>query len=100
MPFVLLCIVWLSWGVSYPVTAIALAGFDVMTLRVAAPCLGAGVLLLQAAFAGCRFAIPRDAWSDLAISALLNMAVFPVCMNFGVYLMGPGRTSILVYTMP
>lgn len=100
MPFVLLCIVWLSWGVSYPVTAIALAGFDVMTLRVAAQFLGAAVLLAQAASAGRRFVIARAAWPDLAISALLNMAVFPVCMNFGVYLMGPGRTSILVYTMP
>src|SRR4051794_31598436 len=96
VPFVLLCVVWLTWGVSYPITAIALAGFDVMSLRLAAQFLGASVLLLQAASAGRGFAIPREAWPDLTISALLNMAVFPVCMNFGIYLMGPGRTSIIV----
>ncbi len=100
MAFVLLCIVWLSWGISYPITAIALAGFDVLTLRSAVQIVGAAALLVQAAAAGRPLTIARDAWPDLVVAGLLNMAVFPICMNFGIWLMSPGRASILVYTMP
>ncbi len=100
MAFLLLCITWVSWGVSYPVTAIALAGFDVMTLRCTVQIVGALALLSQIVLAGRSFAVEREGWRDLAVSGLLNMAVFPICMNLGVHLMSPGRTSILVYTMP
>lgn len=98
--FLLLVLVWLIWGVSYPLTAIALQGFDVMTLRCLVQLLGAGALFLHAALRGQSFAVEREAWPDLAVSGLLNMAVLPVCFTLGVYLLGPGRTSILVYTMP
>ena len=100
MAFILLCIIWLSWGISYPLTAIALTGFDVMTLRTAVQIVGAAALFVQAAAAGRRFAIQRQAWPDLVVAGLLNMAIFPICMNLGIYLMSPGRASVLVYTMP
>jgi drug/metabolite transporter (DMT)-like permease len=96
----LLVLVWLIWGVSYPVTAIALKGFDVMSVRCFVQLLGAGVLFLNAAANRQSLAVEREAWRDLAVSGLLNMAVLPVCFTLGVYLLGPGRTSILVYTMP
>ncbi|HVH73429.1 MAG TPA: EamA family transporter [Stellaceae bacterium] len=98
--FLLLVLVWLIWGVSYPVTAIALKGFGVMTVRCLVQLLGAGALFLHAGLRRQSFAVEREAWRDLAISGLLNMAVLPVCFTLGVYLLGPGRTSILVYTMP
>jgi drug/metabolite transporter (DMT)-like permease len=100
MAFILLVFVWLIWGVSYPVTAIALKGFGVMTLRVLVQLTGAGALFLNAALRRQSFAVEREAWGDLAVAGLLNMAVLPVCFTLGVYLLGPGRTSILVYTMP
>lgn len=100
MAFILLVLVWLIWGVSYPVTAIALKGFGVMALRCLVQLIGAGALFLTATLRGQSLAVDREAWPDLAVSGLLNMAVLPVCFTFGVYLLGPGRTSILVYTMP
>jgi drug/metabolite transporter (DMT)-like permease len=100
MAFVFLCTVWLTWGLSYPLTAIALAGFDVFTLRTSVQLVGAAALLLQVVAARRRLIVPREAWGDLVVAGLLNMAVFPICMNFGVYLMSPGRASVLVYTMP
>jgi len=100
MAFLFLCTVWLTWGISYPLTAIALVGFDVFTLRASVQVIGAVALMLQALAARRRFRVPREAWPDLTISALFNMAIFPICMNFGVYLMSPGRASVLVYTMP
>lgn len=100
MAFVLMCTVWLSWGLCYPMTAIALAGFDVMTLRVAVQIVGALALLAQAVLSQKRLAIRREAWPDLVIAGLLNMTILTICMNLGVYLMSPGRASVLVYTMP
>ncbi len=48
MPFVLLGCVGLIWGVSYPITAVALTGFDVLTLRCLIQALGASAMLVQA----------------------------------------------------
>lgn len=100
MPFVFLPVIWLSWGIAYPVTGIALGGFDVLTLRVLVQLLGALALLLQVKLAGVSLAVEREAWADLVVTALLYMTVMPLCMTLGMYLMSPGRTSVLIYTMP
>ena len=47
-----------------------------------------------------RLAVEREAWPDLVIAALLNMTILPISFTVGVYLLGPGRTSGLVDTMP
>ena len=100
MPFILLGIVGLVWGVSYPITAVALGGFDVLTLRCLIQTLGACAMLVQAAALRRSLAVERAAWPDLIVAALLNMTVLPISFTVGVYLLGPGRTSVLVYTMP
>jgi drug/metabolite transporter (DMT)-like permease len=100
MAVILLGFVGLVWGVSYPLTAMALDGFDVLTLRCLTQLFGAGALLLWAAARGRRLAVEREAWPDLIVAALLNMTMLPICFTVGVYLLGPGRTSVLVYTMP
>jgi drug/metabolite transporter (DMT)-like permease len=100
MPFLLLLVTWLSWGVAYPVTGIALGGFDVLTLRVLVQLLGAAAIAMQIKLTGISFAVEREAWPDLVATALLYMAIMPLCMTLGMYLMSPGRTSMLIYTMP
>ncbi len=100
MPFVLLGSVGLIWGISYPITAVALTGFDVLTLRCLIQTLGACAMLVQATALRRRLAVEREAWPDLVVAALLNMTILPISFTVGVYLLGPGRTSVLVYTMP
>ena len=100
MPGLLLSVGFVIWGVSYPITAIALDGFDVLTSRCLVQILGAAAMLLQAMIGRRRLTIEREAWPDLTIAALLNMTILPLSFTVGVYLLGPGRTSILVYTMP
>lgn len=100
MAFLLLPVTWLSWGVAYPVTGIALGGFDVLTLRVLVQALGAAALAGQGTMSGISFKVEREAWPDLVITALLYMTIMPLCMTLGMYLMSPGRTSMLIYTMP
>ncbi|MEJ0072435.1 MAG: DMT family transporter [Pseudomonadota bacterium] len=96
----MLATVWLSWGFAYPLTGIALDGLDPWTLRCAVMLLGGSTLLTIAALRGQRLAVPRVLWRDLVIGAIFNMTLFQVGMMFGVYFMGAGRTSVLIYTMP
>jgi drug/metabolite transporter (DMT)-like permease len=98
--FGLLTIVWLCWGTSYPATAVALRGFDVVTCRLGVQLLGAGALLVQAMWCRRPLGIARRLWPDLVFVAFLYMTIMPLGMNLGVALAGPGRTAILVYTMP
>ena len=100
MAFLLLGSVGLIWGISYPITAAALNGFDVLSLRVLIQVLGGLAMLAQILATHRNFAIEREAWRDLVIAAALNMTLLPISFTIGVYLMGPGRTSVLVYTMP
>src|SRR5579875_3775739 len=87
-------------GTSYPATAVALRGFDVVTCRLGVQLLGAGALLVQAMWCRRPLGIARRLWPDLVFVAFLYMTIMPLGMNLGVALAGPGRTAILVYTMP
>src|SRR3546814_12429274 len=96
----LLAIVWLCWGLSYPATAILLESVDVWTSRVLVMPVSGISLLIVAAAQGGRLAIPRPYWRDLLILSVVNMSVFQICMTSGVALMSPGRTAVIIYTMP
>ena len=43
---------------------------------------------------------PRHAWRWIVLAGLVNMACFQVFLIAGVYLLGPARTPIVIYTMP
>jgi len=49
---------------------------------------------------GASLAVPRSHWRDLIIAAICNMAIFQICMTYGVQLLSAGRTSVIIYTMP
>ena len=98
--YFLLVTTWLCWGFSYPATAIMLQGLDVWSGRFLIIAASALVLLALGRLQGATLSVPRSHWPDLIIAALCNMAVFQVCMTFGVHLLSAGRTSVIVYTMP
>jgi drug/metabolite transporter (DMT)-like permease len=100
MNYALLVVVWLSWGLSYPIMAVALQGFDVWTCRAIIMVLGGTALLLLAVARGKSLRVPRALWRDLVIAALCNMTIFQIGMTYGVWLMSAGRTAVLIYTMP
>lgn len=98
--YALLAVVWLSWGLSYPVMRIVLDYFDPWASRCVVM-LAAGTALLAIARAtGHSLKVPRDHWRDLVVTAIINMSVFQIGMTYGVLLLSPGRTALLIYTMP
>jgi len=100
MAFLLMPVLWLAWGFSYPVTAIMFRELDVWTSRLIIVLLGGGVMLLVAGVRGIRLAVPRAQWLNLFVAALCNISIFQICVSYGVYLASPGRTAVIIYTMP
>lgn len=98
--YALLSVVWLSWGLSYPVMRIALDHIDPWGSRCVVMTLAGLFLLGQARLFGQSLRVPRDHWRDLTITAVVNMSVFQIGMTYGVLLLSPGRTALLIYTMP
>src|SRR5690606_8604728 len=99
MIFYMLVGLWLSWGVSYPLIAWSLESADPITTRLVVMPLTAVVLLGLQALAGRSIVPAREHWPNLAIAAFFNMAVFQTLMNTGIMMTGPGKASILVYTL-
>ena len=98
--YALLAVVWLSWGLSYPVMRIALDHIDPWASRCVVMLLAGSFLLVNARLRGHSLRVPRDHWRDLSVTSVINMSVFQIGMTYGVLLLSPGRTALLIYTMP
>src|SRR5258708_28450414 len=95
----LLATLWLVWGAAYPIMAVAMRWFEPLTLRCVVMTVSAAILLGYAAAAGQRLRLPRAHWVDFTIAAVRNMTVLQIGMTYGVYYVGAGRSSVLIYTM-
>ncbi|BBK32356.1 drug/metabolite transporter (DMT)-like permease [Stella humosa] len=98
--YALLAVVWMSWGLSYPVMRIALDYIDPWASRCLVMLLAGTFLLAVARATGHSLRVPRDHWRDLVVVAIINMSIFQIGMTYGVLLLSPGRTALLIYTMP
>ena len=88
----------LIWGYSWVVMKIALRyirPLDFATLRVAIGC--ALLFAIVAARRG-RFALPR--YRMAVVLGLLQVALFVALTQLALVFAGPGRTSVLTFTMP
>jgi len=93
--------VWLAWGFAYPLMSWSLDAIDMFSSRVVVMVLSGLTLLAAGAVVG-RGDVwpPRHAWRWIVLTGLVNMALFQVFLITGVYLLGPARTPIVIYTMP
>jgi drug/metabolite transporter (DMT)-like permease len=98
-PLAMLATLWLVWGAAYPIMALAMRWFEPLTLRCIVMTIAGIVLVGYAAAAGQRLALPRAHWGTFTIAALCNMTVLQLGMTYGVYLVGAGRSAVLIYTM-
>jgi len=88
----------LIWGYSWVLMKIALDyahPFDFAALRVA---IAAALLFAIVAMRGRGLALPR--YRMAALLGSLQVALFVVLSNFALVYAGPGKTSVLVFTMP
>lgn len=96
----LLAAIVVFWGVNWPVMKVGLQSITPMWYAFSRFVIGAATLFAILAATG-RLARPRRA--DLAVLvsvALLQMALFLICVNFGLLRVDAGRAAILTYTTP
>jgi len=100
MDRLLLPIVWLAWGLSYPLMAWSLEAVDLFSGRLILMPFSGLILLGIGAWNGAAVLPERRLWRQLALTGLFNMGLFQVFLIAGIATLGPSRTPIIVYTMP
>jgi len=96
----LLPVVWLGWGIAYPLMSWSLQAADLFSTRLIILPLSGLVLLAAGAVRGAPLWPERAMWGPLALTGLFNMGLFQIFLISGIALLGPSRTPIIVYTMP
>ncbi|NQW10455.1 MAG: DMT family transporter [Alphaproteobacteria bacterium] len=96
----LLAIIAVFWGLNWPIMKVGLTEIPPWVFRGSASIVSGLGLFALAKFGGHSLAVPRGQRRGLAISAVLNMALWNILVLYGVDLMDAGRAVILAYTMP
>ncbi len=95
---VLLCLIW---GLTWPVMKIALLEIPPLSMRAASAAFGALTLYLICLVKRRSFRIPTaKAWAHVVIAALLNVVGFSLLIAFAQLVTATSRVTILAYTMP
>lgn len=95
---VLLCLVW---GTSWPLMRIALDEIPPLSMRTSSAALGALTLYLICLVQRRSFRLPTaKAWAHVVIASLLNIVGFNLLSAFAQLAAATSRVAILAYTMP
>ena len=97
---ILLAMLTLAWGVSFPIMKIALSEIRPWTFRTCTLMFGGFGLLAISKARGLKLAIPKGEIKALFLVGLLNITGWQLCVAYGLSLMNAGRAVIIGYTMP
>jgi drug/metabolite transporter (DMT)-like permease len=100
MTRVLLPVVWIFWGLAYPLMSWSLQAADLFSTRLFIMPLSGLVLLAAGALRGVAVLPERRLWGPIALTGFFNMGLFQIFLISGIATLGPSRTPIIVYTMP
>ncbi len=97
----LLILLWLVWGMTWPAMRIVFVEVPVWQFRALSSLLGAVVLLAVGAMLdGRAWRVPRRLWGWLVAAGLLNITGWHVLTGYGLQMLGAGHAAIVCYTMP
>lgn len=96
----LLPVVWIGWGLAYPLMSFTLEAVDLFTSRLIIVPLSGLVLLAVGTLGGAQPLPERRMWGHIALTGFFNMGLFQIFLIAGIATLGPSRTPIIVYTMP
>jgi len=97
---VLLGLVALGWGSTWPIIRVLVAEVEPLTLRSLTGLVAAAGLLAVALARAEPLAVPRRDWGSLGLASLLNMTLWIIGTTYGVRLLSASEAVILAYTMP
>jgi drug/metabolite transporter (DMT)-like permease len=96
----LLPIVWIAWGIAYPLMGWSLEAVDLFSGRLIIMPLSGMILLAVGVWGGAPALPDRHLWGQIALTGLFNMGLFQIFLISGIATLGPSRTPIIIYTMP
>jgi len=96
----LLGLLVLLWGLSWPITKIALSQVDPWTMRAVGLNIGGIGLLVIAHFQGYSPFAERAEVKYLFLVALFNVTLWSIAAAYGLSQVASGRAIIIAYTMP
>ncbi len=100
MTRLLLPVVWIFWGIAYPLMSWSLQAADLFSTRLIILPSSGLILLAAGAIGGAPLLPERRLWGQIALTGLFNMGLFQIFLISGIAILGPSRTPIIVYTMP
>jgi drug/metabolite transporter (DMT)-like permease len=96
----LLPVVWIAWGLSYPLMSWSLEAVDLFSSRLIMMPISGLILLAAGVWNGAPALPDRRLWGQIALTGLFNMGLFQIFLIAGIATLGPSRTPIIIYTMP
>lgn len=97
----MLAVLGLIWGITWPVMKIALDEIPPLTMRGCAAVLGAATYYLMCVLMRRSLRVPSaKAWAHILIASLLNIVAFSLFTAFAQMVATTSRVAILAYTMP
>ena len=100
MSRLLLPVVWIGWGLAYPLMSWTLGAVDLFSSRLIIVPTSGLVLLAVGRLGGAPLLSARHMWGKIALTGFFNMGLFQIFLIAGIATLGPSRTPIIVYTMP
>src|SRR5476649_1625907 len=100
MTRLLLPVVWITWGLAYPLMSWSLQAADLFSTRLIIMPLSGLILLAAGGLGGVPMLPERRLWGQIALSGFFNMGLFQIFLISCIATLGPSRTPIIVYTMP
>jgi drug/metabolite transporter (DMT)-like permease len=98
--WILLILLTLSWGISWPIMKIGVSNFPPLTFRALGMLGSLPALWLAARLQGASLAIPAGSMKILIKLTIPNMLVWHTLVILGIKMLASGRAAILGYTMP
>lgn len=100
LSILLLAVVALAWGITWPLNKIALFEMAPLTNRALIVPASGLILLVIARLSGVSLAVPRNRRGWLIAVTVLNITGWMVCVGYGVASMAASRAVVIAYTMP
>jgi drug/metabolite transporter (DMT)-like permease len=97
---VLLVILTLVWGTTWPLFPLAVREVSVWTFRAVSVTIAGLVLLSIAAARGQSLTIPRRYWGTLCAATLFYLIVWNIASTYAALLLPSGQAAVLGFTMP
>lgn len=97
---VLLGVLTLVWGTSWPLFVLAVREVSVWTFRAVAVTVSGSLLLLVARLRGQSLVIPRRHWPTVGLATCFYLVLWNICSTYSAVWIPSGQAAVLGFTMP